>query len=236
MYKAFAYLYNHNHAQCVQQFTSICDLIEKNMSDNEKEKVGPDYKYYFLPLFYDRWFTLKETSNMFDAPNWIGQIYIKSLLGHAYSLIERDTGFELANNLIEQSRIAYNEYEEYSHTLSNDDSDKAKVIKSGLKVLQAEIDDRAGWYCYKKYPQDLIEAEKCLIAATSVDPNPEYHLHLGYIYSALGEKNADTIEKKRYVSLARAHCEHASEMAGNSAFACKVDVLQKMIDKTEKSN
>ncbi|MDD1708276.1 MAG: hypothetical protein LUQ33_03780 [Methanoregulaceae archaeon] len=218
LHQASAYLLKRDHDMSEYWFSKIIEIIQDRMTPNELKAFLPgkmkseesgghnsSEPYLFTQL------------NAFNETYPIGFVYTRALLGKAYSMVERDAGIDQENpeslNLILQAEQAY-----------------SFLIDGGLeadKAIESEIDDRKGWINYKL--EKLDEAEKYIKRAISLKADPEYHLHLAYVYSSKIGEMKDVEARNVTYRKAIVHSNHAIDMATTNEFQKRAKGLRDAI-------
>lgn len=218
---AEALFHKRDHYLSEQYFEIIIDDFKKRITDYPTSSDG-------IPLEHPEEAVLLAPSNcQLEEVPYAGEIYIRALLGLAYSYAERDAGLnEAGDNVKEAERILGFMKERLQQVRSELDKEtdperikenmpKGKRVKlflgNSVPLLTAELCDRKGWIIFKQRSENSLEmAEKEIIKALSIKSDADYHFHLAYICEAMSR---ETPEKETYIRLARKHCDHVQDMA-----------------------
>ncbi|MDD1719642.1 MAG: tetratricopeptide repeat protein, partial [Methanoregulaceae archaeon] len=158
------------------------------------------------------------------TPTYMGVFYVQALLGLAYMYTERDAGFDKAGNLIAEaeSQLAKirdgvsAKLEAMGNEKGSPEGGDAAVVSDPLKVIEKEDEmekirtflsdkvsqleaychDRRGWLAFKtKVPGNLENARKEIQLAIDLMADPDFYLHLAYVYEAMAREPVTEIKK-----------------------------------------
>jgi tetratricopeptide (TPR) repeat protein len=220
---AKAYLHIRNHNLCEKYLNGIINEIEKTPYRLPGEETDPQLSEEVL---------LQELKSSFGTI-YTGEIYIKALLGKAYSYTERDVGFDVALALIRKAFLVKQfikekikdemlQFKKQEDTSQNDKEElMKKVLTERMPLYEAEILDRCGWLYYKK-AEDLEGAKDKILKALFLKADADYNFHLATIYETLFR---ETGKKPIYARWALAYCYHARDMAPRPGLEDRVKQL-----------
>ena len=176
--------------------------------------------------------------NEIEEIPYAGEIYIRALIGLAYSYAERDAGLKIASGLIEEAdritqsmkrNLGIKEKDSEKmrkNTIKNDKNLKEIFLGERIPLLEADILDRGGWIIFKQMEAGNLEnARKEIQKALSLKQNEDYYFHLAHIHAALSRESPD--KKDINIRLALAYCDHVLDMAPRKSLEDETTLLAK---------
>jgi len=240
---AEALLHKRDHFQCELYLADIFSRFGQPPLAECEHQVTDE----FFEALKD--FLIRRMSCFHDSIDcaYAGEIYIRALIGQAYSYAERDTRLEVAFKLVDRAerilRLMEKDLKKGLEGLQNRENGTSphgqgeqseierlhEFITSRACVLQADIHDKRGWIVFKQYkePGNLKLARTSLHLAVALQPDPVYYYHLAIVYAALAR---ETGKREICLRMALAYCVHALDMAPRFSLEEQVILLRGVIE------